>query len=312
MGGDSRDGGVNPVTGARALTRGDDPPPGAERHDDVRDVRLLGRVDVPCRASRRRAASREASSPSLPGLSSGLPSTRPPSITVRATVCGASRHASPVARDFDVHLLDGGRPAVPPIRASYTLADVASKRHRGAEGARCLDRQGRACRVIEVQGELELSAYERVAARGARARRTAFDRPARPDARDPGRAGARPAPGRSRRRARPRRRAARGRDRPRGDAPRAGRRRLRSGALWLADDLDTALECCEDALLAEEGHPSALGTIDIAEHPVIARVPARGAPISSTCSSAARSTPASRSSAWGSRRTRSTSSPRDG
>ena len=71
---------------------------------------------------------------------------------------------SAIARDFDVHLLDGGRPAVEPIRRAYTLADVPSNRARTPDERRALDRLGEACRVVEVQGELELSAYERVSA----------------------------------------------------------------------------------------------------------------------------------------------------
>ncbi len=71
---------------------------------------------------------------------------------------------SSIARDFDVHLLDGGRPAVAPIRRAYTLAEVASNRARTADERDALDRLGASCRVVEVQGELELSAYERVSA----------------------------------------------------------------------------------------------------------------------------------------------------
>ena len=69
---------------------------------------------------------------------------------------------SAIARDFDVHLLDGGRPAVAPIRRAYTLADVTSNRARTPDEREALDRLGETCRVVEVQGELELSAYERV------------------------------------------------------------------------------------------------------------------------------------------------------
>jgi glutaminase len=69
-----------------------------------------------------------------------------------------------IAANFDVHVLDGGRPAVSPVRASYTLAEVGSKRVRTPAERRALDEAGDATAVLEVQGELELSAFEQLAA----------------------------------------------------------------------------------------------------------------------------------------------------
>ena len=86
-----------------------------------------------------------------------------PRLDPRGNSVRGVRACATVARDFDVHLLDGGRPAVLPIRSSYTLAEVSSRRVRLPAERAALDRCGSACRVIEVQGELELSAYERVA-----------------------------------------------------------------------------------------------------------------------------------------------------
>jgi hypothetical protein len=179
-----------------------------------------------------------------------------------------------VARDFDVHLLDGGRPAVQPIRASYTLADVASRRVRVAEEREVLDRLGRRCRVIEVQGELELSAYERVSAAAldwsgdgavvvldlTRVTRVepGLEALVADLVEELGRAGARLAVVGS------------------GVAAFVGRADadLLPGGLWLADDLDTALERCEELILTDGGMPSTLRSVAIADHPLVARVPA--------------------------------------
>ena len=64
-----------------------------------------------------------------------------------------------------MHVLDGGRPAVPPVRAAYTLAQVRSKRVRPPVEQVALELEGGRVRVLEIQGELELSAFEQVAAR---------------------------------------------------------------------------------------------------------------------------------------------------
>ena len=85
-------------------------------------------------------------------------------------------------------------------------------------------------------------------------------------------------------------------------------RRARSGSPTTSTQRSS---CCEDALLAEEGHPSALGRSDIADHPVMrVCVPALRAHSSSTRSERACSPPASRSSRRAIPPTRSTSSPR--
>ena len=187
------------------------------------------------------------------------------------SVRGVSACAA-VARDFDVHLLDGGRPAVLPIRAAYTLADVASRRTRLAAEREALDRLGLCCRVLEVQGELELSAYERVAAavldRAEPGTIVLLDltRVTRVEAGlesllvdlveeldllgaclgvVPGAAG--PLVARI-----------------------AGQ--LEDCELLVADDLDAALERCEEALLAAAGAPVDLVTLAIADHPVVSRV----------------------------------------
>ena len=263
-------GGVNPSTGARALDGG------LVRHV-LSVMTTCGMYD---------GAGEWLFSVGLPaksGVSGGVLAVLPgrlgiavfsPRLDRRGNSVRGVQACVTVARDFDVHLLDGGRPAVPPIRASYTLADVASKRLRRPEERDVLDRHGSACRVIEVQGELELSAYERVAAaaleRAEQCSIVLLDL-TRVTRVEPGLA---PLLGDLV-------------DDLGLDAVQLGvvvgpagslleRVDCTDDALWLADDLDTALECCEDAILAEEGGPTGPGKIEIAEHPVAARVPGFG------------------------------------
>lgn len=178
-----------------------------------------------------------------------------------------------VARDFDVHLLDGGRPAVPPIRLSYTLADVASNRMRLRDERQALDRHGATCRVIEVQGELELSAYERVSAAAlehadpgaivlldlTRVSRVeaGLDALLADLAVELHSVGARLAVV--------------------GGSVAAFVERvaatLPEDAMWTLRDLDSALERCEDAVLAAAGALGEVLSLDVVEHAIVARVP---------------------------------------
>jgi glutaminase len=179
---------------------------------------------------------------------------------------------SAIARDFDVHLLDGGRPAVEPIRRAYTLADVPSNRARTPDERRALDRLGEACRVVEVQGELELSAYERVSAaalehvadgsvvlldlaRVTRVEAGLEDLLADLSLEVAGVGGALGIVA--------------------GPAASLVARvaaTLPQGALLVEEDLDSALERCEDMLLDAAGMLAVGAPLDVADHAVVARV----------------------------------------
>jgi len=179
-----------------------------------------------------------------------------------------------VARDFDVHLLDGGRPAVPPIRLSYTLADVASNRMRVREEREALDRFGASCRVFEVQGELELSAYERVSAAAlehaemgaivlldlTRVIRveSGLDALLADLSLELHSIGARLG-------------VVGGAALPLVERVAAT---LPEGVMWTTSDLDSALERCEDDVLAAAGVLAEDLSLDVAEHAVVACVPA--------------------------------------
>ncbi len=153
--------GVNPLTGERAL----------DAHH-VRDV-----LSVMTTCGMYDFAGEWLHGVGLPaksGVSGGVLAVLPgrlgvgvfsPPLDVRGNSVRGVRVCTAIAEDFDVHVLDGGRPAVPPVRASYTLARVRSKRIRPAVEQVALELEGDRVRVLEIQGELELSAFEQVAAR---------------------------------------------------------------------------------------------------------------------------------------------------
>lgn len=112
--------------------------------------------------------------PAKSGVSGGVLAVLPgrlgigvfsPPLDRRGNSVRGVRVCTAIAGDFDVHVLDGGRPAVPPVRAAYTLAQVRSKRVRTPAERDALDHGGGRVCVLEIQGELELSAFEQVAAR---------------------------------------------------------------------------------------------------------------------------------------------------
>ena len=263
-------GGVNPSTGERAL--------------EGRLVRHVLSVMTSC--GMYDGAGEWLFSVGLPaksGVSGGVVAVLPgrlgvavfsPRLDARGNSVRGVLACSAVARDFNVHLLDGGRPAVAPIRLSYTLADVASNRMRLPVEREALDRLGASCRVIEVQGELELSAYERVSA-------SALDhsgvgaivlldltRVTRVEAGldalladlsvELDSIGARLL-------------VVGGSASPFVERVAAS---LPEGVLWIEDDLDTALERCEDAVLAAAGVLATHPSLDVVDHAVVARVSA--------------------------------------
>ena len=132
----------------------------AERDDHVRHVRRRRRVAVHGRAAgqerRLRRDHRRAAGPArdrrLLAAARRARQQRPRRARVPA-----------IASDFDLHLVRAGQHEVSPLRATYTLAQVGSKRIRSAAQRAALDVAGATTRVIEVQGELELSAVEQIA-----------------------------------------------------------------------------------------------------------------------------------------------------
>jgi glutaminase len=68
-----------------------------------------------------------------------------------------------LVRDLGLHPLRGEGPRPGPIRASYTLADIGSKRGRSASQRATLAAEGRRCRIIELQGVLSFLAPDDVA-----------------------------------------------------------------------------------------------------------------------------------------------------
>ena len=133
-------GGVNPST-RQASARRRARPPRPLRDDHLRHVRRRRRVAVHGGSAREeRRLRRGPGDP--PGTSRHRRLLSPARPTrqqrPRVSACAA------VAQDFDVHLLDGGRPAVLPIRATYTArrrrveAHTPGCRARGARSARAL------------------------------------------------------------------------------------------------------------------------------------------------------------------------------
>ena len=68
-----------------------------------------------------------------------------------------------IVRDLDLHPLGDAGPAARPVRRSYTLAEVGSKRARGLAGREALTEHGGRSVVIELQGGLTFLAAEAVA-----------------------------------------------------------------------------------------------------------------------------------------------------
>ncbi|MFO1272156.1 MAG: glutaminase A [Rubrivivax sp.] len=67
-----------------------------------------------------------------------------------------------ISRDLGLHFLQPPRASVSSIRASYTLAQVRSKRQRPAAETRLLAEQGERVRVHELQGDLRFATIEPV------------------------------------------------------------------------------------------------------------------------------------------------------
>lgn len=67
-----------------------------------------------------------------------------------------------LSKDFQLHFLRPPRPAQTLVRASYSLAEVGSKRRRSAPERQRLEIAGRRVRTYEVQGDIGFGALERL------------------------------------------------------------------------------------------------------------------------------------------------------
>lgn len=85
-----------------------------------------------------------------------------PPLDERGNSVRGVRACEAISRDLGLHFLQPPRAAGATVRASYTLAQVRSKRRRPAAEADLLAAQGDAVRVLELQGDLHFSTIEPV------------------------------------------------------------------------------------------------------------------------------------------------------
>ena len=157
-------GGVNPMTGERAIRR-EFVEQGAERDDDLRDVRLRRANGCTRRHARQERRRGRRSSPCCPGQ-----------LGMRRVLAAAGRARQQRARHPRVPGLlararASTRCSVPAhtrvaIRAVFSLRRVRSKRRRREPERRLLDDLGVRAKVFELQGALSFSAAE-LAVRGS-------------------------------------------------------------------------------------------------------------------------------------------------
>ena len=153
-------GGVNPITGERAVARGRRARR-AQRDDDVRDVRRRRRVAVsvglPAKSGVSGGVLRACSRAGSASPSSRRGSTR------AATACAASRVCRELSHDLALHLVRPGerppRPYAPSTRSPSARRSASA--HRAQRAAIARGRGAR--RRLELQGELGFSAGEALA-----------------------------------------------------------------------------------------------------------------------------------------------------
>jgi glutaminase len=85
-----------------------------------------------------------------------------PALDVRGNSVRGVRACEAISRDLGLHFLQPPRASVASVRASYTLASVRSKRQRPPAQARQLAEQGHLVRVYELQGDLRFTTVEPV------------------------------------------------------------------------------------------------------------------------------------------------------
>jgi glutaminase len=159
-------GGVNPVTGARAISA-------ASTQAVLAVMATCGMYD---------GAGEWLYAVGLPaksGVSGGIMVVVPgqlgiavfsPPLDAAGNSVRGVRVCRDLVRDLGLHPLRGDGPRPGPIRASYTLAEIGSKRGRSAAQRGTLAVEGTRCRIIELQGVLSFLAPDDLAAAIATAR----------------------------------------------------------------------------------------------------------------------------------------------
>ena len=151
-------GGVNPVTGQRAV-RG-------EFIDPILSVMTTcGMYDFAGEWVYR------VGMPAKSGVGGGIVAVLPgqlgigvfsPALDERGNSVRGVAVCEALSNDLGLHFLHPPRPSVSTVRARYTLATVRSKRRRPSNETRLLDRLGTRAAVYELQGDLRFSTVERV------------------------------------------------------------------------------------------------------------------------------------------------------
>jgi len=151
-------GGVNPVTGERAL-----------RHDLVENV-----LSVMATCGMYDYAGEWAYWVGLPaksGVGGGVLAVLPgqlgvgvfsPPLDDRGNSVRGVAVCKQISRDFNLHFLRVPRTARSTIRAHYTLAGVSSKRLRNEAERRVLDETGHRATIYDLQGDLSFAATEQL------------------------------------------------------------------------------------------------------------------------------------------------------
>ena len=151
-------GGVNPVTGTRAVR--------AEFIDPILSVMTTcGMYDFAGEWVYR------VGMPAKSGVGGGIIAVLPgqlgigvfsPALDERGNSVRGVRVCEALSNDLGLHFLHPPRPSVSTVRARYTLATVRSKRRRPTNETQLLDRHGACAAVYELQGDLRFSTVERI------------------------------------------------------------------------------------------------------------------------------------------------------
>jgi glutaminase len=107
--------------------------------------------------------------PAKSGVGGGIIAVLPGQLGIAVFSPPLDRHGNSVrgvavcrdlSQELDLHLVRSGRRGAPPVRSSYTLAEAGSTRRRSAAEQATLTRQGAEVIVLELQGDLEFQAAE--------------------------------------------------------------------------------------------------------------------------------------------------------
>ncbi len=151
-------GGINPVTAARAVR--------SEFVDPILSVMTTcGMYDFAGEWVYR------VGMPAKSGVGGGIVAVLPgqlgigvfsPALDERGNSVRGVAVCEALSTELGLHFLHPPRPSVATVRARYTLATVRSKRRRPANETRLLDEHGSRAAVYELQGDLRFSTVERV------------------------------------------------------------------------------------------------------------------------------------------------------